>query len=136
MLLQRQFKPFVLAETLTACALTGLHPDGSQKVNLDQAVVSFLILETCGEHGCPKKSGSGQRRRLGGPKVNASLRPIFATTHVENLALHVIGLELVRRRGVPLLLEDWELARVALSCHVALDMSCQEMHDAWWLGRR
>ena len=28
-------------------------------------------------------------------------------------------------------LEDWELARVALSCHIALDMLCQEMHEAW-----
>ena len=31
-------------------------------------------------------------------------------------------------------LKDWELAKVALSCHVALDMLCQEMHEAWWLG--
>ena len=25
------------------------------------------------------------------------------------------------------------LAKVALSCHMALDMLCQEMHEAWWL---
>ena len=25
---------------------------------------------------------------------------------------------------------DWELAKVALSCHMALEMLCQEMHDA------
>ena len=30
-------------------------------------------------------------------------------------------------------LEDWELVRVAMSCHMALDMLCQEMHEAWWL---
>ena len=24
----------------------------------------------------------------------------------------------------------------ALSCHTALDMLCQEMHDAWWRGCR
>ena len=29
-----------------------------------------------------------------------------------------------------LLLEDWELARVALSCHMALDLLCQEMREA------
>ena len=29
-----------------------------------------------------------------------------------------------------LFLEDWELARVALSCHMALDLLCQEMRDA------
>ena len=33
-----------------------------------------------------------------------------------------------------LFLEDWELASVALSCHIALDMLCQEMHEAWMLG--
>ena len=31
-------------------------------------------------------------------------------------------------------LEDWELARAALSCHMALDLLCWEMHEAWWLG--
>ena len=25
----------------------------------------------------------------------------------------------------------WELARVALSCHLSLNMLCQEMHEAW-----
>ena len=35
---------------------------------------------------------------------------------------------------VPLFLKDWELARVAFSCHMALDMLCQEMHEAWKLG--
>ena len=30
--------------------------------------------------------------------------------------------------------KDWELARVALGCHVALDMMCQEMHEAWSSG--
>ena len=27
-------------------------------------------------------------------------------------------------------LEDWDLARVALSCHLALDLLCQEMQEA------
>ena len=31
---------------------------------------------------------------------------------------------------ISLFLEDWELARVALSCHIALVMLCQEMHEA------
>ena len=35
---------------------------------------------------------------------------------------------------ISLFLEDWELARVALSCHIALDMLCQEVHEAWQLG--
>ena len=32
---------------------------------------------------------------------------------------------------VCLFLEDWELARVALSCHIVVDMLCKEMHEAW-----
>ena len=28
-------------------------------------------------------------------------------------------------------LQDWELAKVAVSCHMALDMLCHEMHEAW-----
>ena len=31
-----------------------------------------------------------------------------------------------------LFLEDWELGRVALSCHMAMDFLCQEMRDACW----
>ena len=32
--------------------------------------------------------------------------------------------------SLSLFLKDWELARVALSCHMALDMLCQEMREA------
>ena len=32
---------------------------------------------------------------------------------------------------VAVFLKDWELAQEALSCHVALDMLCQEVHEAW-----
>ena len=31
---------------------------------------------------------------------------------------------------VALFLEDWELGRVALSCHMTVDLLCQEMRDA------
>ena len=31
---------------------------------------------------------------------------------------------------VSLFLEDWELAKVAFSCHIALDMLCEEMQEA------
>ena len=33
---------------------------------------------------------------------------------------------------VALFLEDWELGRVALSCHMAVDSLCQEMRDTGW----
>ena len=32
---------------------------------------------------------------------------------------------------ISLFLQDWELAKMALSCHMALDMLCQEMNEAW-----
>ena len=50
--------------------------------------------------------------------------------NVCNDALHVIGL---RGPGgsISLFVKDWELAKVALRCHMALDMLCQEIHEAW-----
>ena len=47
-------------------------------------------------------------------------------------ALHVIRLY-GPGDTVSLFLKDWENARAALNCHIALDMLCQEMHEAWWL---
>ena len=48
--------------------------------------------------------------------------------NVESLALNVLGQDQSGDK-ISLLLEDWALARVALSCHIALDM-----HEAWLLG--
>ena len=47
---------------------------------------------------------------------------------VNTEALHVIG---VHGSGdnITLFLQDWELAKVALSCHMALDILCQEMYE-------
>ena len=55
--------------------------------------------------------------------------------HVGNHALCVIGLYGPGDK-ISLFLKDWELAKVALSCHMALDMLCQEMQGAWWRGCR
>ena len=33
---------------------------------------------------------------------------------------------------VPLFLKDWELGRVALSCHMTMDLLCQVMRVACW----
>ena len=46
------------------------------------------------------------------------------------VALHVIGFSGPGGK-ISLFLQDWELAKLALSCHMALDMLCQEMHEAW-----
>ena len=41
-------------------------------------------------------------------------------------ALHVRGPD----DKISFFLQDWELAKVALSCHMALDLLWQEMHEA------
>ena len=52
--------------------------------------------------------------------------------NVCNEALHVFGLYGHGDKiSLSLFLKDWNLAKVALSCHMALDMLCQEMHEAW-----
>ena len=50
--------------------------------------------------------------------------------NVCNDALHVTRLQGSGDK-ISLFLQDWELAKVALSCHMALDMLCQEMNEAW-----
>ena len=57
--------------------------------------------------------------------------------NVGNGALFVIGLH---RSGdtIALFLQDWEVAKVALSCHISLDILCQELHEVerrhGWFG--
>ena len=48
--------------------------------------------------------------------------------NVENLALEVVGQGWSGGLVYPFL-EDWELAQVALSCRLALDILCQEMQE-------
>ena len=54
-------------------------------------------------------------------------------SHKDNMcnnALHVIGLHGSGDK-ISLFLQDWELAKVALSCRMALDMLCQGMREGW-----
>ena len=48
--------------------------------------------------------------------------------NVCNETLHLVGLYGL---GDKVSLKDRELARVALSCHMAPDLLSQEMHEAW-----
>ena len=45
-------------------------------------------------------------------------------------ALHVVGLSGLGDK-ISIFLKDWKLAKVAPSCHMALDMLCQGMQEAW-----
>ena len=59
-----------------------------------------------------------------------SASPSVSQKNKCNGALHVIGMYGPGDK-VSLFLKDWELARVTFSCHIALDMLCQELHEAW-----
>ena len=65
------------------------------------------------------------------------LRKTGQADNVSNEALYVIGL---RGSGekISRYLQDWEVAKVALSCHVALAMLCQELYEVGrtrgWFG--
>ena len=55
--------------------------------------------------------------------------------NVCNDVLHVSGLYLFGDK-INLFLQDWELAEVALSCHMALEMLREELNGPWQLVRR
>ena len=48
--------------------------------------------------------------------------------NVGNDALFLIGLH-GSSDTIALFLQDWEVAKVAWSCHIALYMLCQELHE-------
>ena len=74
------------------------------------------------------------RKSVSGSSVSSSSS---SENNVGNDVLFVIGLH-GSRDTVALFLLDWEVAKVALSCHIALDMLCQEMHEVerrrGWFG--
>ena len=94
---------------------------------LDQAVVSLPMLETCGD--------TVARKALTGTAtfcvVDWKRRHFFhrssANTTWTALPCMLSGWIGLAKR-CPLLQENCEFARVVLSCHVAMDMLCQEMH--------
>ena len=48
--------------------------------------------------------------------------------NVDNFAIEVAG-QKWSSEVISLFLEDWQVARVALSCHLSVDLMCQEMRD-------
>ena len=115
-------------ETLTACALIFLHllaaegeagSSGSQSPDLGDMR----------RHGCPVSpewisSCSTSETSCGGEEYEHNN---------ERPAIEVIGQDW-SSEVVALFLEDWELGRVALTCHMAMDLLCQEMRDAYWVS--
>ena len=57
----------------------------------------------------------------------------FYEHNVGNLALEVFG-QIWSSEVISLFLEDWEVERVPLSCHLSMDLLCREMRDACWVS--
>ena len=102
----------VSAETFKACALIGLHLLEADNEDGSSGSLSLDLGDMC-KYGCGGESGSD-----------------FRAHNVKSLGLHVIGLNWSGEK-ISLFLEDWELGRVALSCHIALETLCQARHEGW-----
>ena len=61
-----------------------------------------------------------------GPTSEADCGFEFYEHNVENMAIEVIGQD-KSSEMISLFLEDWEVGRGALSCHLSMDLSYQEM---------
>ena len=123
------FKPSVSAATLKAYALIGLNllaAEGEAGASGSQSPVSGDMWRS----GLPKESPDWASDGDWWSDSEGLSSSDFREQNVESLALHVIGLNW-SGETVSLFLEHWELARVALSCHVALDILGQDMHEAW-----
>ena len=122
--------PYVSAETLKACALIGLHllaAEGEEGSSGSQSP----DLGDMWRHGCPV---SPERFRSCSTSV-ASCGGEECEHNNECRAIQVVGQDW-SSEVVALFLEDWELGRVALSCHVAMDLLRQDMRDVCWeVGR-
>ena len=119
--------PFFSADVLKKCALLGMNLTAEEGRGGGSGCRT-LKLGDSRRYGCPwspmlESEGEAWYEDDG---VSAS---VSRENNVCNDALHVIGLYGPGDK-ISLFLKDWELARVALSCHIALDMLCQEMHEA------
>ena len=80
------------------------------------------------ESGLPKKSPMWESGDEASSEDESVSSNGSREGNVGNDALHVIGLY---GEKISLFLKDWDVAKVASSCHMALDMLCQELHEAW-----
>ena len=75
-----------------------------------------------------KRVGFGAAMALKGKEM----RVLSTLEYFEhNLAIEVVG-QNWSSEVIFLFLEDWEVARMALSCHLLMDFLCPEMRDACW----
>ena len=113
--------PFVSVETLRACSLVGLHLLAAQ-VDARSSGSLSLHLGDMWRHGFPMSPEWVS-------SCSASETSFGCEVYEHNNECRAIE---VGRIGQARWCEDWKLGRVAWSCHMAVDLLCQEMRDACW----
>ena len=79
-------------------------------------------------YGCPKSLVWGSNGvEWAGSEDASSLE--YDEHNVGHLAVEVVG-QKWSSEVISLFLEDWEIGRVAFSCHWSMELRCQEMRDA------
>ena len=79
----------------------------------------------------PKKSPVWSGDGVEGKRSEGTSSLEYYEHNVGNLALEVVR-QNWSTEVISLFLEDWKVGRVALSCHLAMDLPCQEMRDVCW----
>ena len=97
-------------------------------MHLGQVVASYWIWEDACRNGCPSSPGWDSDVDFWADGEGAPPYGVYEHNN-ECRALEVIGQDW-SSEVVAHFLEDRELARVALSCRMAMDLLCQEMRDA------
>ena len=112
-------RPFVPTETLRASALIGLHLMAAESASVSSGGQSPDLgdMERC---GCPKS-----------PDWDCDVVLWTESDCASSWEQYEHNFESQSGEKMSLFLEDWALARVALSCHTALDLLRQELHEAW-----
>ena len=120
--------PWVSAETLKACALINLHLLAAD-YEVGSSGSPFPDLGDMWKCGC-------SRSKIWSSPCSASVTSGDGDEYGHNNGCRAIGVigQDWSSEVVALFLEDWELGRVAWSCHVAVDILCQEMRDACWVS--
>ena len=124
-----EFRPLVRAETLRACALIGLHLRAAESASASSGSQSH-DLGGAWRCGCPK-SLDWDRDVESWTESEGTSSSDECEHNVESLALNAVGQNWSGDK-ISLFLEDWELARVALSCHIALQ--CAKAILSPWKG--
>ena len=119
-----EFVPVSSTETVKACALIGLHimtEENALRSDRD----SSPDLGEIGKCGCPKSpvlTDDGLEEERGADTSSVECYEL----DVDDLAIEVVGQNRTSEVISPFL-EDWEVGRVALCCHLSMNLLCQEM---------